>query len=96
MAIHRDMIVTTTGTLEGYEIKAYLGVISTQIVAGTNIFSDIAAECVEDLHALQGKPVVVSFLEALKAIAEANDDGSWEEASMLERFKKAVESDQDE
>ena len=43
MAIHRDMIVTTTGMLEGYEIKAYLGVISAQIVAGTNIFSDIAA-----------------------------------------------------
>ena len=45
MAIHRDMIVTTTGTIEGYEIKEYLGVISTQVVAGTNIFSDIAAGC---------------------------------------------------
>ncbi len=51
-------------------------------------------QCVDALASLKGKPIVESFLEALDAIAEADTDGSWDEASMLESFKKAVQGDE--
>lgn len=38
-----NFIVTTTSTLEGYEIKSYLGAVSAHVVAGTGLFSDMAA-----------------------------------------------------
>ncbi|PKL12983.1 MAG: hypothetical protein CVV52_07915 [Spirochaetae bacterium HGW-Spirochaetae-8] len=34
------MIFTTTGSIEGYQISEYLGLVSQSIVIGTNIFSD--------------------------------------------------------
>lgn len=37
------MIVTTTSNIEGYTIKRYLGVVNSNVVIGTNLFSDIAA-----------------------------------------------------
>ena len=36
-------LITTTPVLEGYSIKRYLGAINTNIVLGTNFFSDFAA-----------------------------------------------------
>ena len=54
----------------------------------------IVKQCVDALKALRGKPIVESFVEALDVIAEADDDGSWDEASMLESFKNAVEGDE--
>jgi uncharacterized protein YbjQ (UPF0145 family) len=39
---HR-ILVTTTGTLEGWTIKRYLGVVSGHVVAGTGYFSDMFA-----------------------------------------------------
>lgn len=38
-----SMIITTTGSIEGYKIYEYLGLVSQSIVVGTNIFSDILA-----------------------------------------------------
>ncbi len=46
--------------------------------------------CLDRLPSLVGKDIVRSFLQALDDIAEATADGSWDEASMLERFRKAV------
>jgi len=37
------MIITTTPSLEGWEIKAYLGPVTSHVVAGTGLFSDVAA-----------------------------------------------------
>ncbi|MFZ4069717.1 MAG: YbjQ family protein [Caulobacterales bacterium] len=37
------MIVTTTSTLEGRPVKAYLGVVSGEAVIGANIFRDLFA-----------------------------------------------------
>lgn len=37
------MIVSTTPHLEGWQVTKYLGPVSSHVVAGTNIFSDIAA-----------------------------------------------------
>jgi uncharacterized protein YbjQ (UPF0145 family) len=39
----KDILVSTTSTLDGYNINKYLGVINANIVIGTNIFSDFAA-----------------------------------------------------
>ncbi|MFC1489814.1 YbjQ family protein [Candidatus Latescibacterota bacterium] len=38
-----EMIVTSTSSIEGWDIQAYLGTISSHVVAGTNLFSDMFA-----------------------------------------------------
>lgn len=38
-----EIIITTTPTIDGANVEAYLGVLSAHVVAGTNIFSDIFA-----------------------------------------------------
>ncbi|WP_420454145.1 YbjQ family protein [Rubrivirga sp.] len=43
MIRNRNVVATTTATLEGYETKAYLGVVSAHVVAGTGLFSDVFA-----------------------------------------------------
>ena len=37
------MLVTTTNTLEGHEVTAYLGIVSGEAIMGTNIFKDFFA-----------------------------------------------------
>lgn len=37
------MIVTTTDSLDGFEITSYLGIVSGDAVCGTNIFRDMFA-----------------------------------------------------
>ncbi len=39
----KKIIITTTNLIEGAKIEKYLGVINTNIVIGTNVFSDIGA-----------------------------------------------------
>ena len=39
----KDILVTTTSSIDGLEIKQYLNPISAHIVAGTNLFSDFFA-----------------------------------------------------
>lgn len=43
MAREKAIAVTTTPTLDGFETKAYLDVVSAHVVAGTNLFSDLFA-----------------------------------------------------
>jgi len=43
MAKPKNIFVTTASSLEGTKIIGHLGPISTHIVAGTNLFSDIFA-----------------------------------------------------
>jgi uncharacterized protein YbjQ (UPF0145 family) len=38
---HIIMIATTTNSIDGREVKAYLGVISSETIIGANIFKDI-------------------------------------------------------
>ena len=38
-----NFLITTTPILEGYTVKRYIGAINTNIVLGTNFFSDFAA-----------------------------------------------------
>jgi uncharacterized protein YbjQ (UPF0145 family) len=37
------MIITTTGTVEGRSIVAYLGIVSGEVIVGANIFKDLFA-----------------------------------------------------
>src|SRR3990170_3158853 len=38
-----SFLVTTTPSMDGYKIKSYLGPVTANIIAGTGLFSDIAA-----------------------------------------------------
>jgi uncharacterized protein YbjQ (UPF0145 family) len=37
------MIITTTNTLEGYRVEAYLGIVSGETIIGANVFKDFFA-----------------------------------------------------
>ena len=37
------MIVTTTPTLEGHQIREYLGIVTGEVIVGANIFKDLFA-----------------------------------------------------
>lgn len=41
--MNRDIVVTTSSSLEGWDIQKQLGVVTTHVVAGTNVFSDVFA-----------------------------------------------------
>ena len=43
MSNPRNVLVSTTSGLEGYQIESYLGVVSSHVVTGTNLFSDFFA-----------------------------------------------------
>lgn len=45
--MNKKIIITTTNTIENCSIQKYLGIINTNIVIGTNIFSDIGASIVD-------------------------------------------------
>lgn len=39
----KSMLLTTTNTLQGYHIDAYLGVVTGEVIMGANILRDIGA-----------------------------------------------------
>jgi len=41
--MNKKMVITTTSTLEGWDIESYLGVISSHVVAGTGVIADTFA-----------------------------------------------------
>lgn len=54
-------IITTTPTIEGHPIKAYLGAINVNVVIGTNFFSDFAASFTDvfgGVHTESAQPIV--------------------------------------
>ena len=53
----------------------------------------MVAECIERLGGIKDKPIAASFIEALDAIAEANNSEAWAEAEMFEKFKKALQGE---
>jgi Uncharacterized conserved protein len=72
----QNVLVSTTPRLEGWEIEEYLGAVSAHVVAGTNIFSDIAANW-RDVFGGQSK----SYKKQLGQINEQVVDELREEAS---------------
>ena len=47
-----NLLVTTTPSVENATVAKYLGVVSTNIVIGTNVFSDIIASFSDFLVAI--------------------------------------------
>lgn len=43
MALHNASFVTTSGSIDGWEIEEHLGVVACHVVAGTGFFSDLLA-----------------------------------------------------
>lgn len=74
----RNILVSTTPELEGWEVKSYLDVVSSHVVAGTNIFSDIAASF-SDVFGGRSK----SYKRQLESIKEEALKELKEEASQL-------------
>lgn len=74
----RNVLVSTTPELEGWEVKSYLDVVSSHVVAGTNIFSDIAASF-SDVFGGRSE----SYKRQLESIKEEAIDELKEEASQL-------------
>lgn len=72
----QNILVSTTPRLQGWEIEQYHGTVSAHVVAGTNIFSDIAASW-RDVFGGQSK----SYKKQLEQINEAVVDELREEAS---------------
>lgn len=72
----QQVLVSTTPELEAWEITQYHGVVSAHVVAGTNIFSDIAASW-RDVFGGQSK----SYKKQLEQVNEKVVDELREEAS---------------
>lgn len=49
------MIVTTTPTLEGRPIKAYLGIVTGEVIVGANLFRDLFASITDIVGGRSGK-----------------------------------------
>lgn len=74
----RNVLVSTTPELEGWKINSYLDVISTNVVAGTSVFSDIAASW-SDVFGGRSK----SYKRQLEQIKEEAIEELKEEASQI-------------
>jgi uncharacterized protein YbjQ (UPF0145 family) len=77
---NKNMIMTTTSTLDGYQIQQYLGLVSGEVILGANIIRDIAASFTDFLGGRSGA-YEKSFLEAKEAamqelIERATDMGA--------------------
>ena len=48
------MIITTTNSIEGAKVEKYLGVVTTNLVIGTNFFSDFKASFTDFFGGMSG------------------------------------------
>lgn len=71
MANQKDILVSTTSTIEGVTIIKYLKPITSHLVAGTNLFSDFAAGLTDIFGGRSGayqKQLSALYLEAIERI----------------------------
>lgn len=64
------MIVSTTPTLEGLPVKAYLGVVTGEVIVGANLFRDLFATITDIVGGRSGKYEDVLARARGQAIAE--------------------------
>jgi uncharacterized protein YbjQ (UPF0145 family) len=60
------MLITTTNTLEGYTIKEYLGIVSSETIIGANIVRDFMAG-ITDIVGGRSEAYERSLIEAKEA-----------------------------
>ena len=57
----REIIITTTNSISGTEIEKYLGLVTTNLVIGTNVFSDFD----KNAPLLASNTTIFQFLESI-------------------------------
>lgn len=50
-----DVILTTTPSVEGYDVQAYLGIVAAEAIMGANIFRDLVAGITDVLGGRAGE-----------------------------------------
>ena len=50
----KDIIITTTNNVENYVVDNYLGVVTANLVIGTNVFSDFVASLSDFFGGMSG------------------------------------------
>ncbi len=64
------MIVTTTPTVEGKPVRAYLGIVAGEVIVGANLFRDLFASITDIVGGRSGKYEEVLVRARGEAIAE--------------------------
>ena len=80
-------IITTTPTIEGHLIKAYLGAINVNVVIGTNSFSDFAASFTDVFGGNSGtyqRKMDAMYESAQKEFGEESHAHGWQCYSWLQ------------
>lgn len=62
----KNFLITTTNTLEGYQIEQYLGLVSGEVILGANFFRDISASITNFIGGRSGA-YERTFIEAKEA-----------------------------
>ncbi|AKH42981.1 uncharacterized protein YbjQ (UPF0145 family) [Altererythrobacter atlanticus] len=70
----RDMIVSTTPTVEGRPAKEYLGVVTGEVIVGANLFRDIFASITDLVGGRSGKYEEVLARARKEAIEEMTEE----------------------
>ena len=64
------MIVTTTPTIEGRQVRDYLGIVTGEVIVGANLFRDLFASITDIVGGRSGKYEDVLARARKEAIAE--------------------------
>ncbi len=69
----RNILVTTTNSVDGYVVQEYLGIVSTNVVNGTGIFSDFKASLTDIFGGRSGtyqRKLRKMYQEAIEELSE--------------------------
>jgi len=66
--------VTTTPTIEGRQIRAYLGIVTGEVIVGANLFRDLFASITDLVGGRSGKYEEVLARARREAIAEMTEE----------------------
>ncbi|MFN6935476.1 MAG: heavy metal-binding domain-containing protein [Tsuneonella sp.] len=68
------MIVTTTQTIEGRQIRGYHGIVTGEVIVGANLFRDLFASITDIVGGRSGKYEDVLARARKEAIGEMKDE----------------------
>jgi len=73
----QKMIVTTTNTVDGYQIRSYLGIVTGETILGANVFKDFMAG-LSDIFGGRSKAYEATLAEARNAALQELMDRAME------------------
>jgi uncharacterized protein YbjQ (UPF0145 family) len=68
------VIITTTGTIEGRKVTAYLGIVTGEVIVGANIFKDLMASVRDIVGGRAGAYERTLNMARTEAIAEITEE----------------------